>query len=124
MALAFLDVADNDKSSVTFKVDIGTNTQYELRIGSSVREEDGSEWVDDVYYKTAPKQITGGDPLFDTAKEVPLPLKVLQRGQSYAQLFSWKSNGRAKAYSKVVPVSGAFSFVSDSPAIRRAFPGM
>src|SRR5215469_14148645 len=122
MALALLDVVDTGKAGIRFRIDIGTNTQYELRVGRSVEEQDGSEWADDIYFKTAPKQSKATDPLFETAQEVELPLKFLESCESYAQLFSSKADGKSKAYSKVLPVTGAFALTSDTPLVHRFAP--
>src|ERR671923_1492522 len=106
MALAILESIDADDSTLRFRIDTGTNTHYQLKVGRDVREDDGDEWVDDVYYTGPLQQNDSAGDLFDTAREISLPVRVLERGKSFVRLVTFKAGGRAQAFSDVLPLSG------------------
>lgn len=106
MALAILEWIDADEAGVRFRVDAGTNTHYQLKFGRDVREDDGDEWVDDVYYTGPVQRSDGGRDLFRPQTEISVPLRRLER-RSFAQLYTWKEGGKAQAVSEVVAVHGA-----------------
>ena len=106
MALAILEWIDADEGSVRFRVDAGTNTHYQLKFGRDVREDDGDEWVDDVYYTGPVQRSDGGRDLFRPATEISVPLRRLER-RSFAQLYTWKDGGKGQAVSEVVAVAAA-----------------
>ena len=113
MALAILESIDADDSTLRFRIDTGTNTHYQLKVGRDVREDDGDEWVDDVYYTGPLQQNDSAGDLFDTAREISLPVRVLERGKSFVQLVTFKAGGRAQAFSDVLPLSGAPMIAAD-----------
>jgi hypothetical protein len=106
MALAILEWIDVDESTARFRIDTGTNTHYQLKVGRDVREDGGNEWVDDVYY-TVPlrRNDVGGDP-FGSATEINVPLRNLERGKSFVQLITSKAGGKAQALSDVLAIPG------------------
>src|SRR5882724_658185 len=101
MALAILDLVDADETKVTFRVNAGTNTQYQLQFGRATREQDGSDWIDDVYYTTPAEQIGGGAGFYARPIEVSVPLRAIERGRGFVQLFTSKAGAKAQAYSDV-----------------------
>ena len=106
MALAILAWIDADESNARFRIDAGTNTHYQLKFGRDVREDDGDEWVDDVYYTGPVQRSDGGRDVFRAPAEISVPLRRLER-RSFAQLFTWKDGDKAQAVSEVVAVAGA-----------------
>jgi hypothetical protein len=107
MALAILELVDADEARLVFRVDAGTNTGYQLRFGRATREQDGSEWIDDVYYTTPAARIDGGAGFHARPIEVSVPLEAVERDRGFVQLFTFKAGGRAQAYSDVVALPGA-----------------
>jgi hypothetical protein len=105
MALAILEWIDADEASVRFRIDSGTNTHYQLKFGRDVREDDGDEWVDDVYYTGLVQRSDGGRDLLRPATEINVPLRRLER-RSFAQLYTWKDGGKGQTVSEVVAVAG------------------
>jgi hypothetical protein len=116
MALAILDLVDADETQVTFRIDTGTNTQYQLQVGSDMHQEAGAELLDDVYYTAPARQVEGGAGFFATSREVSVPLASIERGRSFAQLVTSKTGGKAHARSRVVRLSGAALLQSQSIA--------
>lgn len=106
MALAILEWMDSDDSHVWFRIDTGTNTQYQLRVGREVREDGDGEWVDDVYLSPPAGRSEGGADPFGGPIEVSVPLAQFERGRAYAQLYTWKEGGRGQTVSDVVPLPG------------------
>jgi hypothetical protein len=107
MALAILELLDADETKVAFRIDSGTNTQFQLKFGRAVRDDGGGDWVDDVYYTTPASQIEGHAGFSGGAQEVCVPLDKLERGRGYAQLFTCKAGDKAQAFSDVLVMPGA-----------------
>lgn len=125
MALAILDLVDTDESNVTFRIDTGTNTHYQLKIGRDVREDGGRNWVDDVYFTTPLEENDASGDLFDSSREIALPLKHFERGKSFLQLVSSKAGGKAQAFSEVIAMPGAYLMPSERAAtLSGSFSGM
>ena len=126
MALAILQLSDFDRDSVRFSIDIGTNRFYQLRVGRSMREANGTAWVDDVVYSSPIRASNDADNLFHSARVVALSARHLPEGDCYAQLFSFKDkDGRSTTFSDVLPLTGGFSLPAPStalapPAMQRA----
>lgn len=106
MALALLEWVDADDANVTFRLDTGTNTHYELKLGNAVRHDGADDWVDQVYFSTPTLQHEAGGLLFDSAAELQIP-KGRFHGTAYAQLTSSKAGGRAQAHSDVIAIPEA-----------------
>jgi hypothetical protein len=116
MALAILELVEADESKLWFRIDTGTNTHYQLKVGREVRRDSADEWVDDVYFSLPLQRndATGG--VFDAAKEISVPRGNFERGKSFVQLVSSKAGGRAHAASAVIAVPGASFMPSDRVA--------
>jgi hypothetical protein len=108
MALAVLEWLDVDESRVLFRIDPGTNTHYQLKVGREVRTDEDGEIVDDVYFTQPLTPIGAGDggDLFGSAQEISMPLARFESGRAFAQLLTCKAGGRAQAVSDVVPLPG------------------
>lgn len=107
MALALLELVDADDKNVTFRIDAGTNTRYQLQLGRATRETEGGESVDDVYYRTPVREIEGGAGFYGQPVEITVPLAEIERGHGFAQLFTSKAGGMAHTQSEVVALPGA-----------------
>ena len=115
MALALLEWTDADAAQVTFRLDTGTNTHYQLKVGESVRHDGADDWVDEVYFTTPMLHHEAGGLLFDSAAELQVPKARLHRS-AYAQLTSSKAGGRAQAHSDVIAIPEASILQSMSRA--------
>ncbi|MEG3165131.1 hypothetical protein U1701_11050 [Sphingomonas sp. PB2P19] len=108
MALALLDLVDTedepadsarDSARYRFAVDTGTNTEFEIRIGSGVVRRAGADFVEPVSFATPPRR-TDGSPM-GSATELAVAVAP-GTDAGFAQLFSWKGGRRATTFSDVV----------------------
>jgi hypothetical protein len=106
MALAILEWVDSDESQVRFRIDTGTNTQYQLKVGRAVRQDDDGEWLDDVYLSLPPARSGGEQQQFAPPLEISVVLQRFERGPCFAQLYTSKDGGRAQTVSEVVQLPG------------------
>ena len=106
MALALLDFQWADAHVVRLAIDIGTNLYYRYKIGQSISNRDGIDWVDNVTY-TSPivRRTSGADDLLHSSLELDVPSKNFSRDNCYVQLFSFRNTqGLAPAFSKVLMI--------------------
>ena len=106
MALAILDLIAVEKETVRFRIDVGTSTYYQLRIGRNRSKRGGVDWVDGVY-ATTPLRAREGSGLLSTSQEIEVPRRLLAQDENHAhvQLLSFKTrDGKSPAFSRVVRV--------------------
>ncbi len=104
MALAILEPEAFESGGVRLKIDTGTNRYYRLKIGKSVEQKYGLDWVDEVFFSTPIRTNEHGGSLLDSSTDVVIPVQQLKNENSYAyvQLFSFKdANGKGPTLSKV-----------------------
>ena len=116
MALSILELVDFGRAAANFTIDTGTNRLYVLKIGRSVRNRSGIDWIDDVTYATPPATNENGGNLFRSSKEVALPARRFADGARFAQLFTFKSPGhRSPAFSRVIEIPGRIALPEPPP---------
>jgi hypothetical protein len=123
MALAILELVDADDKKLVFRLDAGTNTEYQLQFGRQRREADGSEWVDDIFFSTPSTHVQGGAGFDAAPREVDISLKLLKANRGYVQLFTSKPGGKARAYSDVIPIS-MLGEMDEKPRAKSLSPGV
>src|SRR6266852_6569456 len=104
MALAILEPKALEPGGVRLKIDTGTNRYYRLKVGKSVEQKYGLDWVDEVFFSTPIRTNEHGGSLLDSSTDVIIPIQQLKNENSYAyvQLFSFKSpDGKGPTLSKV-----------------------
>ena len=103
MALALLELVDQEDDRLHFRIDTGTNLFFQLRAGTGIRRDLGIELLEDVYFSTPiTRNPSGGAPL-DSSSELEVSMARLNRSNTYAQLFSFKNEaGRSPAFSRPV----------------------
>lgn len=107
MALAILELVDFEPAQVRFNIDTGTNRYYQLKIGRNVRRKSGIDWVDEVFFSTPVSLNEVGGSLFNSSKDISLPIKRFDKEKAYVQLFSFKTpGGKSPAFSRVLQVPG------------------
>ena len=110
MALAILKVLNISSNQCTFEADIGTSSHYRYCIGSSRKNRDGFEALDEVTYKS-PIQEQNGTLLFQTRFKFTVPKSQFDRRNRFIQLSSFKNKqGKSSAWSKVIDVWPKVSF--------------
>jgi hypothetical protein len=103
MALAILELIELGEANARFKIDTGTNRYYQLKIGSSVQNRYGIDWVDEITYATRMVANRAGGELLGSAREITIPAARFDQGNAYAQLFSFKNtDGKSPAFSRVI----------------------
>ena len=86
MALAILEWMDVDDSRVWFRIDTGTNTHYQLKVGREVYEDADGESLEGVYLSLPPARNESAGDLFGAPLEISVPLDRFEPGRAYAQL--------------------------------------
>src|SRR5436305_1214192 len=106
MALALLDFQSVDHNVVRLAINTGVNTMYRYKIGQTVVNRDGMDWVDNITY-TSPMASAGtpaGD-LLNSGAMIQVPAKYFSRDADYIQLFTFKNaQGMGPAISKVLQI--------------------
>ena len=117
MALAILELDSVAGENARFRIDTGTNRYYRLKAGRSRRKTNGIEWVDDVYFTSPLGVNAAGGSLLDSRKEITMPIRRLDKGDVYVQLFSFKSpEGKSPGFSEVLVLPGSVGSLVDPPA--------
>lgn len=123
MALALLDFQSADHNVVRLAIDTGVNTLYRYKIGQSVANRDGMDWVDNITY-TSPMMPAGklsGD-LLNSGTTIQVPAKYFSRDAGYIQLFTFKNaQGTGSAISKVLQIPVGMQLSSPPPFSQPAF---
>jgi hypothetical protein len=117
MALAILELREFDKANVLFNIDTGTNRYYQLKIGRSVQRRYGIDWIDDEVFSTSVLTNAAGGDLFNSSKDISIPLTHFDKSNAYAQLFSFKTpQGKSPALSRIVKVPIGFGVPAAIPS--------
>lgn len=126
MALAILELLDYDDSMCQFQIDTGTNTYYQLKVGTRVRRDLGTELVDQIFFSTPLGRNSTTDDWFGPKTTLSLPVQRLTppvaenkgiRQYSYAQLFSYKTAEKiSPAISRVLRLPIGIKMPSQSPS--------
>ncbi len=105
MALAILRLLAFENAKVRFNIDTGTNRYYQLKIGKNLRQRDGIDWIDEVFFATPMAINPAGGNLLSSSEDVFLPVSKFDQGTAYVQLFSFKTpDGKSPAFSRIVKV--------------------
>ena len=117
MALAILEFLSFDNESALFKIDIGTNNFYKLKIGKSVSSRSGIDWVDEISTTSPLKKKKSMDAdLLSHGEEIRVPGNIFDRENCYVQLFSFKNQeGRSPAFSTVLKIPVALQGLDPEP---------
>jgi len=108
-----------EHGSAKFKIDIGTNNYYRLKIGKTLTKKNGISWVDTLSYTSPMQKLKNDGYLFNTEKMVELPSQHFDPKNCYAQLFSFKTtDGKSPAFSKAIKILVALNIDSTDDFIR------
>ncbi len=108
MALALLEWLGTERGQARLLVDTGTNPYYQLKVGRTVDQRGGVDWVDQVYYTSPLRRNPASANLFHTASEIVVPVQKFAQGRAYVQLFSYKDQqGKSPAFSAVLLLPAA-----------------
>lgn len=103
MALAILELITWENGKARFRMDTGTNTLYQVKMGREVRSNQGMDWVDNVFFASPMKPNEAGGNLFDSSLEIVVPVPPFDERKIYVQLFSFKnSQGKSPAFSRII----------------------